>query len=100
MSGRIFQGVVLQMKENTDRTIGVMDGEGGVVACSELTLIGQRWAEYVNPINNAAGALLCLEGKTFKALTSWGPQFDYAAFTLGDNEISRTVCSMAWPEHC
>ena len=28
MSGRIFQGVVLQMKENTDRTIGVMDGEG------------------------------------------------------------------------
>ena len=95
MSGRIFQGVVLQMKENTDRTIGVMDGEGVVVACSELTLIGQRWAEYVNPINNAAGALLCLEGKTFKALTSWGPQFDYAAFTLGDNEISRTVCSMA-----
>ena len=61
MSGRIFQGVVLQMKENTDRTIGVMDGEGVVVACSELTLIGQRWAEYVNPINNAAGALLCLE---------------------------------------
>ena len=95
MSGRIFQGVVLQMKENTDRTIGVMDGEGVVVACSELTLIGQRWAEYVAPINNAAGALLCLEGKTFKALTSWGPQFDYAAFTLGDNEISRTVCSMA-----
>ena len=95
MSGRIFQGVVLQMKENTDRTIGVMDGEGVVVACSELTLIGQRWAEYVNPINNAAGALLCLEGKTFKALTGWGNQFDYAAFALGDNEISRTVCSMA-----
>ena len=95
MSGRIFQGVVLQMKENTDRTIGVMDGEGVVVACSELTLIGQRWAEYVNPINNAAGALLCLEGKTFKALTGWGTQFDYAAFALGDNEISRTVCSMA-----
>ena len=95
MSGRIFQGIVLQMKENTDRTIGVMDGEGVVVACSELTLIGQRWAEYVNPINNAAGALLCLEGKTFKALTGWGNQFDYAAFALGDNEISRTVCSMA-----
>ena len=52
MSGRIFQGVVLQMKENTDRTIGVMDGEGVVVACSELTLIGQRWAEYVNPIRH------------------------------------------------
>ena len=43
MSGRIFQNVVLQLKENTDRTIGVIDGEGIVIACSELSMIGQRW---------------------------------------------------------
>ena len=47
MSGRIIQNVVLQLKENTDRTIGVIDGEGVVIACSELSLIGQRWAEHV-----------------------------------------------------
>ena len=47
MSGRIFQNVVLQLKENTDRTVGVIDGEGIVIACSELSMIGQRWAEYV-----------------------------------------------------
>ena len=28
MSGRIFQNSVLQFKETTDRTIGVIDGEG------------------------------------------------------------------------
>ena len=44
MSGRIFQNVVLQLKENTDRTVGVIDGEGIVIACSELAMIGQRWA--------------------------------------------------------
>ena len=41
MSGRIFQNVVLQLKENTDRTVGVIDGEGIVIACSELSMIGQ-----------------------------------------------------------
>lgn len=40
MSGRIFQNVVLQLKENTDRTVGVIDGEGVVIACSELSMIG------------------------------------------------------------
>ena len=57
MSGRIFQNVVLQLKENTDRTVGVIDGEGIVIACSELAMIGQRWAEHVPAINAAGGAV-------------------------------------------
>jgi len=95
MSGRIFQNVVLQLKENTDRTVGVIDGEGIVIACSELSMIGQRWAERVPVINNASGSMISSDGKTFKALNGWGPQFDYAAFAFGDNEISKTVCSLA-----
>lgn len=95
MSGRIFQNVVLQMKENTNRTVGVMDGEGVVIACSELSMIGQRWSEYVPVINSAAGALISSDGKTFKALGNWGTQYDYAVFTFGDNEVSKTVCAMA-----
>ena len=95
MSGRIFQNVVLQLKENTDRTVGVIDGEGIVIACSELSMIGQRWAEHVPVVNNAAGSMVTSDGKTFKALNGWGNQFDYAAFAFGDNEISKTVCSMA-----
>ena len=31
MSGRIFQNVVLQLKETTDKVIGVIDTEGTVV---------------------------------------------------------------------
>ena len=95
MSGRIFQNVVLQLKENTDRTIGVIDGEGMVIACSELSMIGQRWAEYVPVINSAGGGMISSDGKTFKALTGWGNQFDYAVFAFGDNEVSKTVCAMA-----
>ena len=86
---------MLQLKENTDRTVGVIDGEGVVIACSELSMIGQRWGEYVAAVNGAAGSMVCFDGKTFKALSGWGNQFDYAAFAFGDNEISKTICSMA-----
>ena len=55
MSGRIFQNVVLQLKETTDRVIGVIDTEGTVVACSELSGIGKKWPEYVPAINAAEG---------------------------------------------
>ena len=32
MANRIFQGLVLQMKESIDRAVGVIDAEGNVVA--------------------------------------------------------------------
>ena len=36
MSNRMFQSVVLQMKESTDRVIGVIDEDGIVIACNDL----------------------------------------------------------------
>ena len=38
MSGRIFQNAVLQIKDTTDRVVGVIDGEGTVISCSDLGL--------------------------------------------------------------
>ena len=40
MSNRLFQGVVRQMKDAIDRTIGVIDEKSIVIACSELTQVG------------------------------------------------------------
>ena len=70
MSGRIFQNVVLQLKENTDRTVGVIDGEGIVIACSELSMIGQRWAEHVPVVNNAGGTMVTSDRKDVQG-TQW-----------------------------
>lgn len=39
MSSRVFQSIVLQMKECTDRVIGVIDDQGTVVSCNQLTWI-------------------------------------------------------------
>ena len=69
MSGRIFQNVVLQIKEATDRVVGVIDAEGTVISCSDLGLIGRKWPEYVEHINHAEGAVATLDGRTFHALS-------------------------------
>ena len=95
MSGRIFQNIVLQFKETTDTVIGVIDSEGTVIACTDLPEIGQRWPHLVQPINASEGDSVALEGKTFKALEGWGGQFDFAAFTCGEDALSATVCRMA-----
>ena len=41
MSNRLFQGVVHQMREAIDRTIGVIDETLSIIACSDLGRIGE-----------------------------------------------------------
>ena len=95
MSSRMFQGVVLQMKDSVDRTVGVIDADGIVVACSELTCIGEHWSGAVTAVNAADHAAAHFEGKTFKPLAGWGAQFDYAAFVQGEDEMAGSLCAMA-----
>ena len=41
MSNRLFQGVIHQMRDSIDRTIGVIDESSVIIACSELGKIGE-----------------------------------------------------------
>ena len=95
MSSRIFQSVVLQMKDSTERAIGVIDSEGTVVACNELSCIGEHWPGAVEAVNRGEGDTVRFEGRTFKALAGWGSQFDYAVFVKGEDAEANMVCSMA-----
>jgi carbohydrate diacid regulator len=83
------------MRECTDRAVGVIDSEGTVVACNELTCIGEKWPETVEPVNAAEGGEAAVAGRTFKPLSGWAAQFDYAAFVQGDDEQARLICAMA-----
>ena len=95
MSSRTFQSVIVQMKEATDRVIGVIDAEGNVISCSDTALIGEKWPEAVLRLNSAPDSLVVDEKRTMKPLISWGVYFDYAVFVEGDDEIARSVCLMA-----
>ncbi len=95
MSGRIFQNIVLQFKDAVETEIGVIDSEGTVIACTELSDIGNKWSELVEGVNGAEDGIVSLGGKTFKALSGWNGHFDFAVFAYGDSAVSRAACGMA-----
>ena len=41
MSNRLFQGIIHEMRDAVDRTIGVIDESGAVISCSDLGRIGE-----------------------------------------------------------
>ena len=96
MSSRMFQSVIVQMKEATDRVIGVIDADGNVVSCSETSMIGEKWPEAVIRLNSAPDSMVIVDKRTMKPLISWSAYFDYAVFVDGDDEVARSVCIMAY----
>ncbi|MBR1781058.1 MAG: helix-turn-helix domain-containing protein [Oscillospiraceae bacterium] len=95
MSSRVFQGVVLQLKESTSRTIGVIDANGAVVACTELSRIGEVMPGAVEAVFAERTGIVRQDGCTLKALNGLGAQFDYAVFVSGEDEAAATVCSLS-----
>ena len=95
MSSRIFQSIVLQMKDCSDRAVGVIDEQGTVVACNDLPCIGEKWSNVAAMLVTEQDTLVVSNGYTFKTLPGWNGQFDYAAFARGEDEQAALMCSMA-----
>ena len=95
MSSRIFQSVIVQMKEATDRCMGVVDAEGFVVACSELSMIGSRLEDLQSLTRDMPEQLFTSGNRTYKLLESLSSQFDYAVFVDGRDPAARSVCILA-----
>ncbi|MBQ7144196.1 MAG: helix-turn-helix domain-containing protein [Oscillospiraceae bacterium] len=95
MSNRIFQSVIIQMKDATDRTIGVVDHQGFVVACSELSLIGSYLDEIQGLSGDISDQIFTTPERTFKLLGGLDSQFDYAVFVSGHDSMARSICIFA-----
>ncbi|MEG1166023.1 MAG: PucR family transcriptional regulator, partial [Oscillospiraceae bacterium] len=95
MSSRIFQSVIVQMKEATDRCIGVIDSDGFVVACSELSSIGTKLENLQGISTELLDQFFVAGTRTFKVLGSLNSRFDYAVFVEGRDSTARCVCIMA-----
>ena len=42
MSTRVFQNVINQLKDTIERTVAVIDETGTVVACTDLSRVGEK----------------------------------------------------------
>ena len=95
MSSRIFQNVIIQMKDAIDRTIGVVDEQGFVVASSELATIGSRLDDFRVYDFDSNEHVVTTGLRTYSPLMSSDGKLDYAAFVEGNDSIAKTVCSVA-----
>ena len=95
MSNRLFQSMVLQLKESTDRVIGVIDMEGNVIACTDLPSIGERMPHVLTALSSERDAAIVVDGRTFKSLVGWSVQFGYAVFVQGEDQEAKLICNLA-----
>ncbi len=95
MSSRIFQSVIIQMKDATDRVIGVTDNQGFVVACSELSMIGSYLDDMRGTVGESGDQVITTAEHTFKMLGSLERQYDYAVFVSGHDATARCICVLA-----
>ena len=96
MSNSVFQSVIVQLKEISDRTFGVIDTEGCVVSCTDVTLLGEHWPEAALKVGSAAEGVVTFAQKSFKAIVGNSNYFEYAVFCSGDDEASRSTCQLAY----
>lgn len=96
MSNSVFQSVIVQLREISDRTFGVIDTEGCVVSCTDMSLLGERWTEAALKVGNASENVVVFAQKAFKAIVGNSNYFEYAVFCTGDDEQARSFCHMAY----
>ena len=95
MSSKIFQSVIIQMKEAVDRTIGVVDEQGYVVASSELAMIGSRLEDFHAFDFEESRRTVVTGTRTYCALAGEGNCPDYAAFVEGTDGEAKTICAVS-----
>ena len=94
MSNRLFQGVIHQMRDAIDRTIGVVDETSVTIACSELGRIGEV-CEDVTTEQFISSEAFVVNGNTYKSFGN-RPRPEYAVFVSGsDAEAARYVSLLA-----
>ncbi len=92
MSNRAFQGIIHQMKDVVDRTIGVIDENGIIISCSEFVKIGESRQSVCNELAYTPG-IIRQDGVTYRALGTAG-QDAYVVFVEGEDEKAEELAQI------
>ena len=95
MAWRMLQNTILQMKEATDRTVGVMNVAGEIVACTDQSLKGTLREEALSALEEMIGSYIVQDGDTYKPVATPGARFEYVVFVSGEDEYARSLAVMA-----
>ena len=92
MSNKLFQSVLHQMRESTDRALGVTDESGVVIATSELSRMGEQIIGIKEELIYTSERF-CLSGYTYQPITVHG-KIEYLVFVSGEDALAQSLASM------
>ncbi len=87
MSNRLFQGIIHQMRDVVDRTIGVIDETGAVISCSDLSRIGEIRTNNIVSIFSSASTVVS-DGCLYQSFGSHMHP-EYAVFVEGEDSVAQ-----------
>ena len=91
MSNRLFQGVINQMKDSVDRVFGVIDETSAVIACSELSKVGEVEDFLLSDMEKQD--LFVSNGTSFKPFGQ-RQRCEYAVFVSGDDAEAEKLANL------
>ncbi|MBR2344005.1 MAG: helix-turn-helix domain-containing protein [Clostridia bacterium] len=94
MSNRLFQTVIHQMKDVVGRTLGVIDENGIVIACSELSKIGESKQRVREELSYSADSVV-YDGFTYRFVSSSGKGECIVFVEGGDSEADKYAQMLA-----
>ena len=92
MANRLFQGIIHQMTDTVDRTIGVIDETGTIIACSELQKIGETRQEAKDELSYTTEAV-AVGGYTYRPIGQ-GTKCEFSAFVEGEDKLAEKMVSI------
>ena len=92
MSNRLFQGVIHQMKDAFDRIIGVIDENGVIISCSELSKMGDM-KQGIQEELAFANETIMIDGYTYRYLGT-GNKSEYIVFVEGEDKMAEKMSKL------
>ena len=92
MSAKTFQNIISHLKKSIDRTVGIIEADGTIIACTDLTRIGTIHHDTGEDDRSVLESFRH-HGYTFKYLTD-GSKNDYAVFVDGDDEKAGLIADI------
>ena len=98
MAVKYFQGFIMQMKDVIARTVGVLDRDGNIVACSAEEEIGKLRIEAAAELAKSAEEYVKHNGVTYRTLpvdnAGANSKYEYAVFAAGEDEYARLAAGI------
>ena len=92
MSNRLFQGIIRQMGDAANRTIGVIDDTGVIIACSELVKIGEARHGIHDELAYTSDAVT-VEGYTYRPIGT-AAKWEYIVFVEGEDDTAERLADI------